>query len=115
MVNLDYLYNKESAKRFFNVNYFVDKKLSFRTIENGTILPHKDIVTGSWNWGGGGIIDDKGVFVKGSFVKSELNGIYTPPRLNSLSIRNGRLHRDVSLRLGTFYNRLYASPVVFAE
>ena len=81
MVNLDYLYNKESAKRFFNVNYFVDKKLSFRTIENGTILPHKDIVTGSWNWGGGGIIDDNGVFVKGSFVKSELNGIYTPPQM----------------------------------
>ena len=69
MINLDYLYNPEIAKSHFDKNYFVDKKLGFSVIENGTILPHKDVyVDGKWTWGKGGIIDSNGKFIKDSHV-----------------------------------------------
>ena len=80
MTNLDYLYNKEAAKRAFVENYFVGKKMSFQTIENGMILPHKDvIVDGVWTWGSGGVVDSAGVFIAGSSVKSDVGKNYTPP------------------------------------
>ena len=42
VTNLDYLYNKAAAAQdVFNKNRFIDKKLHFRIIEHGTILPHK--------------------------------------------------------------------------
>ena len=42
MINLDYLYNPDAAKNILNKNYFVDKKLGFKIIEKGTILPHRN-------------------------------------------------------------------------
>lgn len=83
MINLDYLYNPDAAKPYFNKNYFIDKKLGFQVIENGTILPHKRI-TDTDNvrrriWGAGGIVDGNGEFVKNSFVVNGIGELYTPP------------------------------------
>lgn len=43
MTNLDYLYNPEAARKSFGKNHFADKKLHFRIIERGTVLPHKNM------------------------------------------------------------------------
>ena len=81
MVNLDYLYKPVVAKPYFEKNYLIDRKLSFRVVENGTILPQTShTVNGKWTWGKGGIVDSNGSFIKGTFIKSELNGFYTPPQ-----------------------------------
>ena len=62
MVNIDYLYNPAAAKPRFAKDYFVDKKLGFQVIENGTILPHR--YTGDDGKRGihgyGGIVDGEG-------------------------------------------------------
>lgn len=87
MINLDYLYNPEIAKSHFDKNYFVDKKLGFSVIENGTILPHKDVyVDGKWTWGKGGIIDSNGKFIKDSHVLYGIDKHYTPPPRNRFNI-----------------------------
>ena len=79
MTNTDYLYDKNAAKDFLGKNYFVDKKLHFRIIERGTIIPHKHMyVNGQWTWGFGGIVDNKNNFVKGSFVGEGGGEVYTP-------------------------------------
>ena len=79
MDNFDYLYNPDAAKDRFSKNYFVDKKLHFRIIERGTILPHKDMcVNGKSTWGFGGITDKRGEFIKSSFVHSGVGSAYTP-------------------------------------
>ena len=83
MTNLDYLYNPEPAKKspVFNRKYFVDKKLSFRTIEHGMILPPSP--TGDDGkkkfLGYGGIVDKNGDYIKESFIHYETGGKYTPP------------------------------------
>ena len=84
MVNLDYLYNPEAAKPLFDKNYFVDKKLGFQVIENGTILPHKSVTLpdGRWNFGHGGIADSDGKFIESSSLHNGVGGVYTPPRIN---------------------------------
>ena len=102
MVNLDYLYSPAAVKPFFDKNYFADKKLGFQVIEKGTILPHKPL-TGSW-WGGGGILDSNGNFIRGTWVKSELNGNYPPFRINFPQFSNGHLLWSILSRLGTFPN-----------
>ena len=81
MVNLDYLYNPEAAKPYFNKDYFLDKKLGFQVIEKGIILPQKDnIIDGRWTHGKGGIVDSKGEYFAESFAIPGLSrGIYTPP------------------------------------
>ena len=82
MVNLDYLYNPEAAKPLFDKNYFVDKKLGFQVIENGTILPYKDDGLGGLAGALGGISDHTGKFIKSSFVmdiRRDGRG-YTPPQ-----------------------------------
>ena len=81
MTNLDYLYNPNAAKGFFNENSFVNKKLGFQVIEHGTILPHKDvIVNGAWTFGSGGLVDSNGTFIKGSATKTDVGKAYTPPK-----------------------------------
>ena len=78
MTNLDYLYDKDAAKEYFGKDYFVDKKLNFRIIERGTVLPHKHMhVNGKWTWGFGGLVDSKGEFVKTSFVRYGAGAAYT--------------------------------------
>lgn len=81
MVNLDYLYNPEAAKALFGKSYFVDKKLGFQVIKQGTILPHKDVIqNGKWTFGKGGVVDRTGKFILGSAArKGVLDGAYTPP------------------------------------
>ena len=79
MTNLDYLYNKDAALDVFNKNHFMDKKLHFKIIERGTVLPHKHLyVNGQWTWGFGGIVDERNEFVKDSFVNSGAGEAYTP-------------------------------------
>lgn len=77
MINCDGLYNKDYFGNQLYENHFYDKKLHFRIIENGTILPHKAL-SGDWNWGFGGIVDEKNNYIKSSFLKSNVGGAYTP-------------------------------------
>ena len=80
MTNINYLYNPDVAKDFFQEkNYFVDKKLNFKIIERGTILPHKHMyINGEWTWGFGGIVDSRNEFVKSSAVLNGAGAAYTP-------------------------------------
>lgn len=79
MTDYSGLYNEKHYDKFFNQNHFSEKKLNFRIIENGTILPHKHlVVNGQWTWGFGGIVDSNGNFVKSSFVNSNAGAAYTP-------------------------------------
>ncbi|MBQ7631033.1 MAG: hypothetical protein IJS81_12615 [Selenomonadaceae bacterium] len=77
MVNYDGLYNKDFYREEIQANHFYDKKLHFKIIDNGTILPHK-MLKGAWNWGFGGIVDEKNNFIKSSFEVTGWGGAYTP-------------------------------------
>lgn len=81
MVNLNYLYNPDAAKAYFEKNYFVDKKLGFQVIENGMILPHRPTNDeGKTKFlGFGGIVNINGEFIRGSFTYANNGGKYTPP------------------------------------
>ena len=59
--NYDLLYDKEFYGDTFYVNHFVDKKLTFRVIENGYILPFTPANEG-------GVFDSTGNHVKGSTI-----------------------------------------------
>ena len=77
MTNLNYLYNPDAVKDIFHKNYFVDKKLGFRVIERGTVLPHK-VNPGKFNWGKGGIVDSEGEYIRGTHVSAGVGESYTP-------------------------------------
>ncbi|MBQ6758522.1 MAG: hypothetical protein IJP42_05480 [Selenomonadaceae bacterium] len=81
MVNLDYLYNPDAAKPHLGKDFFIDKKLGFQVIENGTIFPYK-AVQGSI-WGIGGIFDSEGKFISSSFLREGYQAKVTPPRTDS--------------------------------
>ena len=86
MTNLDYLYNPDAAKPSFEKNYFVDKKLGFQVIEHGTILPYKSTPLGGLKGALGGIVDNKGKFIRGSFVQPLYeNKGYTPESIQHSS------------------------------
>lgn len=86
MVNYDGLYNKEYYGDKLNENRFSDKKLHFRIIENGTILPYKPLtVNGVWTWGLGGVVDYNGNYFESSFVRAEGGAAYTPAEKVSYS------------------------------
>lgn len=98
MTNLDYLYNPNAAKKFFDKNYFIDKPLSFSVIENGTILPHKSvIIPGKKHFGLGGIVDGNGKYIKGSSLHYGVGGAYTPPQ-ESIQRKS-----ETVIYLGMFY------------
>lgn len=79
MNNFDGLYNKDYYGERLYKNHSSDKRLYFRIIENGTILPHKDLrVNGQWTWGFGGIVDSKGDYIKSSFINGGAGAPYTP-------------------------------------
>lgn len=83
MVNYDYLYNPDAAKKNLNKKCFSDKKLGFQVIEHGTILPYKIISSDSLErnvWGAGGIVDSEGKFINQSFVVNGHGESYTPPQ-----------------------------------
>ena len=75
MVNYDGLYNKEYFGDSINLNHFHNKKLHFRIIENGTILPHKYFLDHN---GFGGIFDGEGYFVDGTIYSIFGGGPYRP-------------------------------------
>lgn len=77
MVNYDGLYNKESFGNKLTENHFSDKKLHFRIIENGTILPNKR-VAGTNMQGFDGLVNEKNEFVKRSALYFGTGGAYTP-------------------------------------
>ncbi|MBQ3443268.1 MAG: hypothetical protein IJG33_08490 [Selenomonadaceae bacterium] len=84
MVNIDYLYNPEAVREIIYKNYFVDKKLGFIVIENGTILPQRYTDDNGKRipnfYGVGGIADSQGKFVTSSFINnSGAGGVYIPP------------------------------------
>ena len=82
MNNVDYLYNPEAAKPLLARNFFVDKKLGFQVIENGTILPYKKTINGMRTrdgWGYGGIVDSTGEYIRTSHVESGIGSSYPPP------------------------------------
>ena len=83
MVNFDYFYNPDAVKKIFQENHLVDRKLGFQVIENGTVLPGKDLRgDGRWSWGGGGIVDSNGKYIENSHVYFGIGTSYTPPRIN---------------------------------
>ena len=90
--NLDYLYNKAAVKNSFKRDYFSDAKLSFRTFENGIILPHETPEDCGW-WGKGGIIDANGNFLRDSGAMD--NKAPTPPA-------NVKKSSDIAVYLGLF-------------
>ena len=97
MTNFDLLYKKDAAQEFFEKNYFVDKKLHFKIIERGTILPHKHMyVDGQWTWGFGGVVDAKNNFVSSSFVHDGAGAAYTPQE-------NVQYFPNTVIYLGLFY------------
>ena len=76
MTNYDGLFNKEYFGNRLNENHFSNQKLHFKIIENGTIIPFKD-VKGSGFFGG--LMDDKGNFVKRTSVHAGVGEeVYTP-------------------------------------
>lgn len=97
MINFNGLYNKEFFGENLKVeNHFSDKKLHFKIIENGTILPHKQLV-GVDGVGFGGIIDSQGNYVAESFLNPKNDGAYTP---------HGEVERNPAtvIYLGMFVN-----------
>lgn len=75
MVKCDYLYKPETFIEKINKNHLSNKKLNFKIIDNGTILPHKDV---PGTVGFGGITDSEGNFLEESFVHHGIKGVYTP-------------------------------------
>lgn len=75
MTNYDYLCNKEYFGDSLNTNHFTAKKLYFRIVDNGTILPFKDV---PGTEGFGGLIDAAGNFLPRSSIHMGVGGAYTP-------------------------------------
>lgn len=77
MVNYDGLYNKDYYGDQLGKNHFSNKKIYFRIIENGTILPNK-YVAGTGMEGFGGLVNAEGEFIKRSSLYLGTGGAYTP-------------------------------------
>ena len=75
MINCDYLYNKDFMNSTRPQSHFSNKKLHFRIIENGIILPHKNL---PGTCGFGGVVDNTGNYIEESFVHTGIGGAYTP-------------------------------------
>ena len=94
MVNIDYLYNKEYAiekvgKETFFESPLVDKKLSYKVIENGYILPFVDL--------NGGVANEDGSYVENTGLHNYLGSGYefdksTAQVSNETIIYIGALH-----------------------
>ena len=75
LVHYDGLYNKNYYVDTFNQNHFYNRKLHFRIIENGIILPHKYFEEHN---GFGGVFDGEGYFVAGTIYSIGGGGPYRP-------------------------------------
>lgn len=97
MVNLDYLYNPDTARKAIRTNYFLNKKLGFQVIENGMILPlFIDENERSYPWGG--IVDSNGKMVNSSCFLYGL-GRNCPPSL----FQSFKHNSDTVIYLGYFH------------
>ena len=118
MVNIDYLYNPDAARKSFKDNYFVDKKLGFRIINHGTILPYKDRdANGQVIFGGlGGVFNEDGEFIRESHIHFGTGGAYTPPPTRySTQFGDRHLFRNFLSCLGARHNRQPSSHMVSYE
>ena len=95
MVNYDGLYSKEyyEQNHKLNENHFYDKKIHFKIIKNGTLLPYI-----SFGGNFGGIVDDKNNFIKSSYYRTpDAAGAYTPneevPYSPATVVYLGMLHK----------------------
>jgi len=79
VTNIYYLYNKNLDKNYFDLKRFADEELSFKVIENGTIIPNKRGKNIPGWWGTGGIFDAQGKFVAGSFPVEISDEAFEPP------------------------------------
>ena len=79
MINVDYLYNPDAKKSLLDKDYSSDKKLGFQVIEHGNIFPHKMFPCEGWKYGGGGVFDDQGNFVKDSYENYKAGESYPRP------------------------------------
>lgn len=78
LINYNGLYNKDFyGDNLQQVHYFSDKKLHFRIIENGTVLPTKGRLA-DFPHLLGGIIDNKNNYIAESHVSELDDGAYTP-------------------------------------
>ncbi|MBR2774476.1 MAG: hypothetical protein IKD73_05730 [Selenomonadaceae bacterium] len=86
MNNTDYLYNQNEVE-VLKENLLDNKKLGFRVIEHGMILPNTRMYDDkSKKWiAGGGIVDSNGKYVEGTHIHARMGGAYTPPRISSTS------------------------------
>ena len=75
MTNYDFLYDKTFFGDRLDQNHYSPKKLNFRIIHNGTVLPHMNV---DGTNGFGGIIDENGNFVDGTFLHRNTGGAYAP-------------------------------------
>lgn len=76
MTNYDGLYNKDYFGEKLSEKHFYDKKLHFRIIENGTILPFKELPDAGFF---GGLVDEENSFVEGTSIHRGVGGgAYTP-------------------------------------
>lgn len=76
MVNYNGLYNKDYFGEKLTENHFYEKNLHFRIIENGTILPFKDLPDVGFF---GGLVDEENNFVEGTAIHRGFGGgAYTP-------------------------------------
>ena len=80
MNNTDYLYNQNEVE-VLKENLLDNKKLGFRVIEHGMILPNTRMYDDkSKKWiAGGGIVDSNGKYVEGTHIHARMGGAYTPP------------------------------------
>lgn len=79
--SLDYLYSPPAAQKFFGKDHFLKRRLSFLYVENGIIFPNNrepaSDASSSW-WGRGGVANEQGKFIKGSFVSNDTGGTFEP-------------------------------------
>ena len=101
MTNLDYLYNPAAAKPYFDKNHFVDKKLGFQIIENGTVLTYKDDGRGGLMGALGGIVDSEGKFIGSSYVMgTTADRKYTPPQSQLVTAPKPSFISDIFILFG---------------
>ena len=79
MTNFDYLCDKDAAQKIFDKNHFSDKKLGFKVIERGAIVPFVPVVEdGKRILEFGGLIDGNNRFIQSSVGKFGAGDVYTP-------------------------------------
>ena len=102
MVNLDYLYNPDEGKKRFDKSHFVDKKLSYRAIEKGMVLPCRNVGDNGEkiSMGFGGIVDDNGEYVKNTYIHHGLGGKYTPPQNQFNTVQKQQFMLECFLMFG---------------